>query len=223
MTEAEQVMMIEKMTSGNGLDCTGMSFEEWPAKLFNGKKIKNCCFYQEDKPDSHIFPNSMKDVEFKRCNLDNVFVSSSNTIGKGCCNKRIKVQPPTPKANPKKDDTADGGFDWFVDKNHKPVEPLDKKKFEEEGRSIHPKDIPLKHTMEEEMSVAEYEILKKEDWEAETQKGNKPLKNKGAWFKEVPEVISNDGKTVKVRGKAWLIRGEKKMDVRPKVSIEEIK
>ena len=221
MTEAEQLALIERMTNGSGADCTGMSFRNWPVEEFNDTEIVGSCFYQEDRPGSQVFPPPMTGVTFRRCNLDNVFIPPGNTVvtegWEACCQKRIMVFPPTPKAHPKPDDEPDGCMDWIVDKANRPVEPMDRRRFEEEGRSLDPKDIPEHHVIEETLTKAEYEALKKADWEAEAAKGNKPLKGKHQWFREVPKIISDDGKTVVIRGKAWLIRGQKKTDVRPRV------
>ena len=201
----------------------GQSFRNRPVEEFSDTEIVGSCFYQEDKPDSQVFPPSMTGVTFRRCNLDNVFIPPGNTVvteGEDyCCTKRIMVQPPTPKAKPDKDDEPDACIDWIVDKANKPVEPMDKKRFIEEGRSLDPKDIPEYHFIEETMTKAEYEAMSKANWEAEAAKGNKPLQSKAAWFREVPEIISDDGKTVKVRGKAWLKRGEKATDIRPRVEV----
>ena len=202
-------------------DFMGQSLRDVPVKELNDTEIVGSCFYQEDKPDAFVFPDGMKGVTFRRCNLDNVYIPPGNTVvtegWEACCQKRIMVQPPTPKAKPDKDDPPDGPIDWIVDKDNKPVEPLNKRQFEEEGRSLDPKDIPEHYFIEETLTKAEYEALTKADWEAEAAKGNKSLKGKHQWFREVPEVISDDGETVKVRGKAWLIRGQKKADVRPRV------
>ena len=204
-------------------DFMGQSLRDVPVKELNDTEIVGSCYYQEDSPDALVFPDGMKGVTFRRCNLDNVYIPPGNTViteGEDyCCTKRIMGQPPTPKAKPDKDDPSDVCVDWIVDEENRPVEPLDKKRFIEEGRSIDPKDIPEHYFFEQTLSRAEYEAPTKADWEAETAKGDKPLAGKAAWFREVPQVISDDGKTVKVRGKAWLIRGQKATDVRPRAEV----
>ena len=202
-------------------DFTGQSFRNRPVEEFNDTEIVGSCFYQEDKPDSQVFPPPMTGVTFRRCNLDNVFIPPGNTVvsegWEACCQKRIMVFPPTPRAKPNQDDPPDACMDWIVDKGNKPVEPMDRRRFEEEGRSLLPKDIPDDLILEETLTKAEYEALTETDWKAEAAIGKKPLKGKHQWFRGVPKVISDDGETVVVRGKAWLIRGQKKTDVRPRV------
>ncbi len=200
-------------------DFTDQTFTDRPAKEFNDTEIVGSCFYQQAGTDTVVFPADMKGVTFRRCNLDNVLIPSGCTVAEDCCTKRIMAQPLTPKATKDDGDYTEGAVDWFVDKDNKPTEPMDKRRFTEEGRSQKPEDIPAEHVIEVEMSKAEYEAITEADFRAETAKGGKPLTSKAAWFKGVPEVISDNGKTVVVRGKAWLKRGEKKTDIRPRVEV----
>jgi len=193
-------------------DFSGQSLADVPVEELNGTEIVGSCFYQENQPDARIFPTNMKGVTFRRCNLDNVYIpnplvgpNANVVITEGpdaCCTKRIKCFPPP------KHEKFKGAVDWEVDGTGKPVKPMNPKAFEDEGLSIKPVDIPADFIIEETLTVAEFNATTEADWKAVAAKGNKPLKEKHAWFKEVPEVISNDGKTVKVRGKAWLFRGE---------------
>jgi len=96
------------------------------AKDLNGKTIYATVFMQEI-PDSRIFPEGMKGVTFVNCNLDNVIVPEGNTVIDGS-RKRFKVQ----------NDLRD----WLIDENNKPIEPLNKEYWMEQGYSVDPKDIP---------------------------------------------------------------------------------
>lgn len=89
--------------------------------------------------------------------------------------------------------------DWFCDwKTDNPIEPKDKKRFEEEGRSIDPKDIPTKHVIQVEMIRAEYDKVSEADWKRPPPKGDKPLKGGHQWFKEIPKIKKTDKRTVAV-------------------------
>ena len=106
----------------------GQDLSDRPASEFNNSIIIGSCFYQENKPDSHIFPEDMTGVVFQKCNLDNVFIPAGNTIKVSNTDKRIKAQ------NDKED--------WIVDKDNKPIEPMNKEMFLELELSIKPEDIP---------------------------------------------------------------------------------
>ena len=152
-------------------DFTHQSFRD-VTDLIPGMVIVGSCFYQENKPDSHIFPETMTGVTFLRCNLDNIFIPPGNTVGAiqgvESTQKRIKVQ--------------NDGYDWLLDEKHKPIEPYDKKallKFPEQaaGRILDPKDLPAKHYREEEMTKAEFDDHFVNG------------KKKHQWFKAVPEIL----------------------------------
>ncbi len=210
------MVINEKYSYG---DFTDQSLVDVPAEEFNDTDIVGSCFYQQDEPDSKVFPPSMKGVTFRRCNLDNVEIPSPAVGPNGnvvitegpdaCCIKRIMVEPLTPGAVHDDADYQCGAVDWIVDGDNLPIEPMDKDRFIREGRSQKPEDIPAHHIIQETMTKAEYDALTDDDWKAEAKKGNKPLKGKHQWFKAVPEVVGDDGETVVVRGKAWLHRGQK--------------
>lgn len=193
-------------------DFTGQSLADVPAEELNGTEIVGSCFYQENESDARIFPSSMKGVTFRRCNLDNVYIpnplvgpNANVVVTEGpdaCCTKRIKCFPPPNHEKFK------GAVDWEVDKNGKPLKPMHPKAFEAEGLSTAPADIPTDFIIEETLTKAEYEAITEADWKAVAPKGSKPLKGKHHWFKEPPAIVSDDGLTVVVRGKAWLFRGE---------------
>ena len=211
MTEQEQSALIDRMAGGHGVDCTGQTFTDWPAKLFDGKAIINCCFSHET-PDTEVFPKGVKGMAFERCNLDNVAVPVGSKVT-GCCTRRFKCFPLTPGDV---SDEGAGPVDWIVNEKGEPVEPMDKRRFEEEGRSLSPKDIPDEYEIERTISEAEFNAIAKGEWEAETTKGDKPLSGWAAWFKEKPTIIQTiptaAGNFLVVRGKAWLHRGETATD-----------
>lgn len=106
----------------------------------NNTIIVGSCFYQENLPDRHIFPDNMTGVVFKRCNLDNVYIPSGNFVETEGANKsthkKIKVQ-----------NDLD---DWILDGTLKPKEPMNKEQRLKSGVSIDPKDIPDKKFTKEE-------------------------------------------------------------------------
>jgi len=121
----------------------GLSFKDRPAEEFNNTEIIGSCFFQSWKEDDvevvkDIFPDGMIGVVFKKCNLDNIHVSTGNTViteGKERCT-HLKVRMMNDLA------------DWILDDELKPVEPLNKECYQEFSLSMDPKDIP-KEKMEE--------------------------------------------------------------------------
>ena len=87
-------------------DFTGRNLSQ--ATDLDGQTIINSCFSQEI-PDTHVFPDGMKNVTFINCNLDNCFIPSGNIV-QGGSQRRFKVQQ--------------DGFDWIVDANNNPVERI---------------------------------------------------------------------------------------------------
>lgn len=111
----------------------GLSFKDRPASDFNNTCIKGSSFYQEwvegdTEIIKDIFPDGMTGVEFVRCNMDNIEVKIGNTVDATSSRNKIKVQ----------NDLED----WKLDSSLKALEPMDKDRFIEEGKSIDPKDIP---------------------------------------------------------------------------------
>lgn len=104
---------------------TNQSFRDLDPKDFEGEIIGSN-FYQENKPNSIIFPDGIK-TTFIRCNLDNVSVPKDCVIDGGT-NKQILVQ--------------NDNSDWILDDNGKPIEPIDKKIRETLGISCKSEDIP---------------------------------------------------------------------------------
>lgn len=96
-----------------------------------GTIIRGTCFYQEGRPDSHIFPETMTGVTFERCNLDNCYIPPGNVLaeqaGIPCSNKQIMVQ----------NDLRD----WQLDAEGNLIEVMGKKFWESEGVNVHCNDI----------------------------------------------------------------------------------
>ena len=111
----------------SGKDFTFINLTKVKASEFNNSEIFGSCFYAEN-PTTAVFPKTMKGVTFDRCNLDNVVISEGNTVLPSCTNKKIAIQ----------NDLED----WMLDENLNPVEPINKKGFEDLGISIDPADIP---------------------------------------------------------------------------------
>jgi len=111
-------------------DFTGQSLAD-ADDLTPGTIIRGSCFYQEGRPDAHIFPEKMTGVTFERCNLDNVFIPPGNILaeqaGIPCTNKQILVQ----------NDLRD----WQIDAEGTPVEVMGKTFWEAQGVSVHCDDI----------------------------------------------------------------------------------
>ena len=116
------------------------SFVDVDPSEFNNTEIVGSCFYQESLWDGDslsaspkdplvdVFPPSMTGVTFVRCNLDNCNIPAGNVVGERCSHRKLRVQ--------------NDNEDWVLDGSSKPLEPVDKKRFEEDGKSIDPKDIP---------------------------------------------------------------------------------
>lgn len=134
-------------------DFMGHSFKDKKPKEFNDTELIGSCFYQECVYDDpmvlkDIFPDGMKGVTFRRCNLDNVYIPAGNTVEPDCTHKKIKIQ----------NDLED----WILDTTLKPVEPMSKNDFIRLGISIAPKDIPqtkmeksITQQKEDELSASE--------------------------------------------------------------------
>ena len=113
----------------------GLSFKNRPASEFNNTTIKGSCFYQDWKEGESvvkdIFPDGMVGVEFKNCNIDNLFIPVGNTVVGGT-NKKIKEQ------NDKED--------WVLNDSLEPVEPITKeiRLKAKVPMNIDPKKLPKK-------------------------------------------------------------------------------
>jgi hypothetical protein len=95
------------------------------ASEFNDSEIIHGMFCQE-KPWTDVFPPDIKGVVFDRCNLDNCNIPSGATVIGGT-NKHWK-------------DMADGE-QWQIDKDEKPIAPMNPKAFDAQGVSKNPADI----------------------------------------------------------------------------------
>ena len=116
-------------------------FTDIEASEFDNTEIVGSCFYQESEWDSDslavtpknpnvdVFPANMTGVTFKRCNLDNCKIPTGNALGERNAHQKIRVM--------------NDNEDWVLnDSDNKPLEPLNKKQFIQDGKSIDPKDIP---------------------------------------------------------------------------------
>lgn len=88
-------------------DFSGQKFVNEPKEDFGGEII-GACFYQENAPETEVFPSDITTM-FIRCNLDNVKLPLGCTL-EDCTNKRIKV--------------GEDGYDWIVNENLQPIERL---------------------------------------------------------------------------------------------------
>jgi len=118
-------------------DFTGVSLDSIGLSEINNSTVRGSCFYQEtsltasrrDEIERHVFPETMTGVVFDRCNLDNVYIPSGNTVLPSCSKRLIQVQ----------NDLED----WILsDADLSPAEPVDKKSFQDLGISISPAQIP---------------------------------------------------------------------------------
>jgi hypothetical protein len=110
-------------------DFTGQYLTDRPASEFNNSEIIGSCFHIGNEPFSDVFPPDMTGVTFTKCSLSNCNIPVGNTVGAGCQHRQINIQ--------------NDGEQWLLDKDEKPTEPLDKKRFQDLGLSIDPKDIPV--------------------------------------------------------------------------------
>lgn len=114
-------------------DFVGQEFTKLDAEEFNNTEIVGSNFWQDNKPFTSIFPEGMRGVTFKRCCLDNVVIPEGNIVvldgADKCSNLQLKTQ-------------NDNEY-WVVDKELKPIEPLERKQFLRLGLSLDPSSIPL--------------------------------------------------------------------------------
>lgn len=93
-------------------------------------EIVGSCFAQEGGGRA-IFPQDMRGVHFRRCNLDNVIVPPGNTVETdghdACTMKRISVQ----------NDLRD----WEVDEQGEPLKVIGEKYWQSQGVNVHCRDI----------------------------------------------------------------------------------
>ena len=150
-------------------DFTDVSLVDEPVEDFNNTTIKGSCFYHQYFVDSDIFPAGMTGVTFENCNLDNILIPAGNTVVGGC-HRRLRVQ--------------NDGQDWIVDSNLNPVEPVHKKRFIRDGKSIDPLDIPAQFLINK--------VIEKSDFDAEFAGGNPSA---ASWFKNTPTILSTVTRT----------------------------
>jgi len=98
------------------------TFTETDPAEWNDTEVIGSCFAQE-KPNTEVFPNGIRNVRFIKCNLDNCIVPVECTI-EGGTHKLIQVQ----------NDLED----WLLDELLNPVEPMNKTQFVKLGLSTSP-------------------------------------------------------------------------------------
>lgn len=104
--------------------------------------IYNSCFSKET-PDDTVFPKDMTGVIFYNCNLDNCVIPAGNTVVGGAT-RRFRIQTDR--------------NDWIIDKDDKPIEPLNKEDYINLGLSIDPEDLPLEMMTENIIEVKTKEL-----------------------------------------------------------------
>lgn len=104
------------------------SFTDLPADEFSNQEIIKSCFAQIN-PETLVFPDGVENLTLSYCDLTNVLLPAGATIGEGCQVQSVKVQ--------------NDGNDWVLGPDKKPVEPVNKKFLESQGKSVDPADIPL--------------------------------------------------------------------------------
>lgn len=109
-------------------DFTGQSLVDVPVEDLSDTTIKGTCFAQQGQVSTVVFPTAMSGVTFDRCNLDNVFVPTGNTVNASCAHRKILVQ--------------NDGEDWILDENSQPVDPISKTRILEDGGNVDPAKIP---------------------------------------------------------------------------------
>lgn len=99
-----------------------------PSELFNGKVVYASSFYHET-PKTRPFIGKLKDVTFVKCNLDNVLFDVQDKVTLIQCScKNFSVQ--------------NDNEDWILDSELKPIEPINKKMLELQGKNTDPMKIP---------------------------------------------------------------------------------
>ena len=111
--------MINQEFSYRDLTCFDLS----NTTGLNNTEIHGSCFSSKE-PNTVVFPEGMSGVVFTGCIIENIFIPNGNSIGDNCIYRNIKKQ-------------SDGNV-WVLDELLKPIEPVDKVIFMEEGRNIDP-------------------------------------------------------------------------------------
>lgn len=157
---------LEKLQALSGNEFSGGDFTVGDLKdrNLNGLVVYNATFSRQEL-DSDIFPSDMKGVIFLCSRLDNVIIPKGteeepnrvfNTVGEGanatfwtpCGSRKMCLKP------------ENDNEDWICDPATKnPLEPLNKKMYEELGLSQDPKDLP-KVKFEKPITQMEPEQLK---------------------------------------------------------------
>lgn len=125
-------------------DFTGQTFLGVDPDEFSNSEIVGSCFAQEvlysndaahNGSSNHrdtnqdVFPVGVHNITFTRCNLDNCKVGGPPTAINGGIHRKIRVM--------------NDNEDWILGIDHKPVEPIRKREFEQHSLSVDPADIRL--------------------------------------------------------------------------------
>jgi len=109
------------------------SYKSWKRQSFTGKDPKEfndseivSAGFSQNEPYTDVFPEFIKNVVFKDCNLDNCNIPAGATVKDGT-NKHFKEQ-------------GDGEL-WIVNDKLEPAKPLDEIRFDKCGVSKAPEDI----------------------------------------------------------------------------------
>ena len=123
------------------------SFKDYTSANLSLEKLDNVTIYascfSKETPDSHVFPDNVKNLTLAFCNLDNTFIPQGAKVIGGA-NRRFKVQ--------------NDRNDWEIDKDNKPIKPLDTEQYTKLGVSIDPKDLPTTMMTENILEVKQKEL-----------------------------------------------------------------
>ena len=132
-------------------DFTGQKFNWFNPEEFNNSEIVGSSFAQEAEYNGNaghlnasghmdttvdVFPAGMHGVTFIKCNLDNCKAPGGpSSIGERTSNRKIRVM--------------NDNCDWVLDQNtNRPIEPVARRKFIKQGKSIDPENIPTERMVE---------------------------------------------------------------------------
>ncbi len=147
-------------------DFRGQSHRTTDPKEFNNSTIRGAIFSQKT-PYTKIFPQGMTGVHFLGCSMINVVIPSGNTT-QGCSTQHQAEQ--------------NDGEMWHVDEGGNPISPVKAYRFDKEGISKDPKDIPSEMIVDKLPRTAEANRIKRLlllDLSRDTAKLTQILKDEG--------------------------------------------
>ena len=86
--------------------------------------------FDNETPDTQVFSSTMTGVTFIEVHLDNVVIPPGNIV------KNVYTEAP------KRFKVQTDRSDWIIDRDNKPIEPLNKEQYLRLGISIDPRDLP---------------------------------------------------------------------------------